>query len=814
VSTFLHDLRYALRALSKQPAFTIVALVTLALGIGANTAIFGIVNAVLLKPLPYRQPDRVVMLWSHWINWNKTWLSSPELDDYQREAHSLEHVGAFQYTSFNLTGAGDPLRVKAAEVQPAVFTALGASAIAGRLFTGEEDRPGANRVVVLGEGLWREQFGSDPSLIGKTISLDGTPYSVVGVLPAAMRLPIDYASRAATQLWVPLALGPVDPQERGNHGLFALGQLAPGIPIARAQSEMDTITSGFQARFPNQYDREFGVTLVRATDEVFGEIQPALLLLLGAVGAVLLIACANVANLLLARSEARQKEIAIRTVLGAGRGRLLRQLVTEALALSAIGGVAGIALAYGLVRVLVALDPLRIPRAQEVAIDGRVLVFTAALALATGVVFGLAPALQASRMNLQPALKEGGRHSGVSGSGPLRHLLVIVEIAASVVLVAAAMLLARSFTALLKVNAGFNPTHVLTLRTSLPPVRYGDASSIARAYRDIGQRLREGPGIEAAGAVTGLPLASTRGDWGIRIEGLTAQGRQRPAADWQIVTPGYFEALGTPLIAGRLFTDADQKDTLPVILVNQTMANMYWPGLNPIGRRMTMGGNDRWLTIVGVVADVRHRGLDAPVRAEMYRPHTQFRFGTGSDAAAVPAMTWAIRTKGDPIAAAAYAREAVAQVDRGLGISEVATMEQVVADSTSDRRLDMLLFLLLGGLALALATVGVYGVVAYSVTQRTHEIGVRMAVGARPADVRRMVLGQGCRLAVIGVAVGLLLALAAARVMRGLLFHVSATDPATFAAVAAALIAVAALASYIPARRATRVDPMIALRTQ
>jgi putative ABC transport system permease protein len=810
VSTFLSDLRYALRTLTKQPGFTLVAIVTLALGIGANTAIFGIVNAVLLRPLPYHEPDRVVVLWSHWINWSKTWVSQPELDDYQHQARSLDHVGAFQYASFNLTGAGEPLRVRAAQVQPDVFTALGAEPIAGRLFTAEEDRPGHEHVVVIGEGLWREQFGSDRSIVGRTIRLDDTPYTVLGVLPAAIRLPIDYASRAYAQLWVPLALGPPDPQDRGNHGLFALGHLAPTIRLERAQNEIDTITRGFQTRFVAQYDREFGVTLVRATDEVFGAIQPALLLLLCAVGAVLLIACANVANLLLARSEARQKEIAIRAVLGAGRARLMRQLITEAMVLAALGALAGVVLAYGLIHGLVALDPLKIPRVDSIAIDGRVLAFTALVAVATGVLFGIVPALQASRMDLQPALKEGGRDSSVS-TGWLRHALVVSEIAASVVLVAAAMLLARSFTELLDVNSGFNPSHVLTMRTSLPNTRYGNGASMARAYREIGQRLREAPGIEAAGAVTGLPLASTRGDWGIRIEGMPVQRNQTLAADWQIVTPGYFEALGTPLKAGRLFTDADQQDTLPVIVINETMARTCWPGVNPLGRRLTMGGDTRWITVVGVVADIRHRGLDSQARTEMFRPHTQFRYG-GPEPDAVATMTWAIRTKGDPGAATSYARSAIRRVDPDLGVSDVATMAQVVADSTSDRRLNMLLFALLGGLALTLATVGVYGVVAYSVTQRTHEIGVRMAIGARPGDVQRMVLGQGCRLAVLGVGIGSALALISARLMRGLLFHVSPSDPATFVSVAAALIGVAALASYIPARRATRVDPMVALR--
>ncbi len=379
------------------------------------------------------------------------------------------------------------------------------------------------------------------------------------------------------------------------------------------------------------------------------------------------------------------------------------------------------------------------------------------------------------------------------------------------VLVAAAVLLARSFTELLGMDAGFTSAHVLTLRTSLPATRYATGASMARAYRDLGQRLRENPGVLAAGAVTGLPLASTRGDWGIRIEGRPTQSRENLAADWQVVTPGYFEAMRTPVKAGRLFTDADAADTLPVIVINETMARLFWPDISPLGRRMTMGGNTRWLTIVGVVGDVRHRGLDTQPRAEMYRPHTQFRFGD-ADAPAVPTMTWVIRTEGDPNTAISFARDALRRVDPDLGISDVETMDQVVDDATSDRRLNLLLFAMLGSLALVLAVVGVYGVVAYSVAQRTHEIGVRMAIGARPADVQRMVLVDGGRLAIAGVAIGTVLALASARVLRGLLFHVSASDPATFVAVGAALIAVATLASYIPARRATRVDPMVALR--
>ena len=808
--TFVQDLRFALRGLSRQPGFTLVALLTLALGIGANTAIFGIVNAVLLRPLPYHEPDRVVLLWSHWTNWSKTWVSQGELVDYQEQARSLEHVGAFSSTSFNLTGGGDPLRVLAAQVQPEIFAALGAQPIAGRVFTADEDRPGHEHVVMLTEGLWRSQFGSDPSIVGRAIQLDAESYTVVGVLPAALRLPLDYASRTFTQIWVPLALGPNDPQQRGNHGLNALGRLRPGTSVAQAQAEIDTITGGFLQRYPDNYDRAFGLTLVPAPLEVFGDVRPALVVLLLAVGAVLLIACANVANLLLARSEARQKELAIRVVLGAGRGRIVRQLLTESMVLSAIGGAAGVALAYGLTRGLLALDPLKIPRVQDIAINGRVLAFTAAISAVTGILFGLVPAIQSSRADLQPVLKEGGRDSRVA-TGWLRRVLVVGEVAASVVLVAAALLLARSFARLLDVDAGFNPAHVLTMRTSLPNQTYAEPAAMVKAYAEVGRRLRESPGVQAAGAVTGLPLASTRGDWSIRIEGQPVDHRSGLAADWQVVTPGYFEALGTPLRAGRTFTDADTADTLLVIVVNETMAKKFWPGVSALGRRLTMGSNGRWITVVGVVADVHHRGLDMQPRPEMYRPHTQFRYG-GANAPAVPTMTWVVRAAGDPRAATSYARAAIHAVDANLGISDVATMDQVLADSTSDRRLNMLLFALLGGLALALATVGVYGVVAYSVTQRTHEIGVRMAIGATPADVVRMVLNEGGRLAVAGVAVGSVVAFAGARLIRGLLFEVSATDPLTFAGVALGLLGIALLASYIPARRATRVDPMIALR--
>ena len=811
LSSIAHDIRGAVRSLIKDRAFTVVALLTLALAVGANTAIFTILDGVLLRPLPYRDADRVVMLWSHWTNWTKTWVSQPELADYQTQLQSLENVAGFSYTSFNLTGVGDPVRVRAAQVQAAMFPALGVQPIAGRVFTADEDRSGRERVVLLGEGIWRSQFGGDPFIVGRSIQLDVIPYQVIGILPESLRLPIDYATRSTTALWMPIAFGPSDPTDRGNHGYWALGRLRPGVGLARAQAEVDTLTATWRRTYSSFYDAEFGLTLMPAPDEVFGDVRPALLVLALAVGAVLLIACANVANLMLARSEARQKELAIRVVLGAGRGRIVRHVVTESLVLSSIGGLLGAAVAWGLTRTLVALDPLKIPRVQDLGLDARVLVFAAALSVVTGLLFAGIPAYHAARGDVQPALKEGGRESRVA-SGWVRRALVVGEVAASVALVAAAMLLARSFARLLAVDPGFDAAHVLTLRTSLPSTTYRDGASMVKAYVDVGRRLSESSGVAAAGAVTGLPLASMRGDWSIRIEGDPESNRLDRAADWQVVTPGYFEALGMRVVAGRTFTDADRADTLPVIVINEAMARKFWPDGRAIGRRLTMGSRGPWITVIGIVADVHHRGLDEPPRTEMYRPHTQFRYGADANAPAVSTMTWVLRTTADPRSAAGYARSAIREVDRDLGISDVATMTQVMNDATSDRRLDLVLFALLGGLALALATVGVYGVVAYSVSQRTHEIGVRMAIGAQPREVVRMVLSQGLKLGLAGVAIGSALALASARLVRGLLFQVSATDPSTYVAVAAGLVLVAVFASYVPARRATRVDPMVALR--
>jgi len=814
VSTLLHDLRLAVRLLLKQPGFTLVATATLALGIGANTAIFGIVNAVMLKPLPYEEPDRVVMLWSHWINWSRTWVSEPELTDYRQQPRSLEHVAGFTSAAFNLTGnlagGGEPERIRAAQVQADLFAALGARPLLGRVFTADEDRPGHDHVALLGEALWRARFGSSPSVVGSAIELDGTPCTILGVLPASFRLPTEYATRSIAQVWVPLALGPPDPNDRGNHGLNALGRLTPGVTLSQAQAEIDTITREFRRTYANAYDAEFGLTLVPATAEVYGEIQPALLALVGAVGAVLLIACANVANLLLARSDARQKEIAIRAALGASRARLVAQLMVESVVLSALGGGAGIALAWLLTHGLVSADPLRIPRVADVTIDARALGFTALLSLSTGLLFGLTPALHAAGGSLQPVLKEGGRDARVT-SGWLRRVLVAAQIAASVALVAAAALLARSFARLQQVDAGFKAAHVLTARTSLPSTRYRDGAATSLAFRNIAARLLEIPGVQAAGGVSGLPLASTRGDWGIAIEGRPIDPRRQPAADWQVVTPGYFAAMGIQITRGRAFADADTIDAPGVIVINETMARTFWPGEDPIGRRMRMGGGGP-LTVVGVVRDVHHLGLDRDARAEMYRPVDQFRFGSRPNAEGISSLTWAVRVEGDPTAATTFVRQAIQRVDPGLGLSDVATMERVVSDSTSDRRLGLALFALLGGLALTLAAIGVYGVVAYSVSRRTHEIGVRMAIGARPFDVRRMVLSEGFRMAGIGVAAGMALAAAGGRAIRGLLFQVSATDPLTFVSVAAVLLAVAAAASYVPARRATRVDPIIALR--
>ncbi|MDP3773878.1 MAG: ABC transporter permease [Gemmatimonadales bacterium] len=818
MDSLLQDIRYAGRSLLKSPGFTLAAVLTLALGIGANTAIFSVVRGILLRPLPYDAPDRAVMLWSHWTGWDKTWVSPPEYADYAAQSQIFSSVAAFADASFTLTGEGEAERVRSGLVTANIFGVLGARPLLGRTFLPDEDRPDGPRVVVLGEGVWRRRFGADPGVVGRAIRLNARPYVIVGVMPEEFRLPVDFSVEERTQIWTPLQLRVPDENDRGSHGLLSVGRLRDDIDFARGQSLLDGFVAQMKRDHAQQYGPDFGVTLVTVRDEVLGRIRPALLVLLGAVALVLLIACGNVANLLLARGESRQREIAIRTALGASRWRMVRQLLTESVLLALAGGAAGILFASWGVDALPAINPSSIPRADAIRVDLPVLAATLLLSLVTGVVFGLVPAWQMARVDVQPQLREGARSVTASRGGRrFRRALIGAEVALAVVLVTGAGLLVRSFVRLSSVPPGFEPRGVLTMRLSLPAATYPTRTAVRGFYDRFLERLRALPGVDVVGAVAGLPLATVRGDWGIEVEGYQrANPQQGLQADWQVASPDYFRALGIPLKRGRFLIDGDREGVAGVILINEAMARQYWEGRNPVGGRMRLNtdADSLWRTVVGVVGDVHHRGLTEAPRPEMYLPHAQF-FATAADSV-VPAraMTLTLRVRGQPEALTVPVRRALAETDPGLAVSDVRTLEDVVSRAIAAPRFTTTLLGVFAVLALALAAVGIYGVVAFVVAQRTAELGIRVALGARAADVLRLVVGQGMQPVLAGLGAGLLGALALSRLLRGLLFGVAATDAATFTAVTLTLGTVALLACYLPARRAARVDPMVALRSE
>ncbi|HEU5153122.1 MAG TPA: ABC transporter permease [Gemmatimonadales bacterium] len=817
MDTLLQDLRFAARTLLRNRGFTLIAVLTLALGIGANTAIFSVLRGILLKPLPYQEPDRAVMLWSHWKGWDKTWLSGPEIVDYSQQSQVFSGLAPFDDGSFTLTDSGDPERVRGGLVAANLFSVLQVSPILGRTFTPEEDQPNGPRVVVLGEDIWRRRFNSDPTIIGRAIQLNAVPYTVLGVMPGDFRLPLDYSVDERTQLWTPLQLGVPDENDRGSHGLYAVGRLQAGVDPAQGQRLMDAFVIRMKADHPQNYGAEFGVTLVSLPDQILGGIRPALVLLFGAVALVLLIACGNVANLLLARGEARQREIAIRTALGAGRRRLARQLLTESVLLSVVGGGVGILFAWWGVEVLPAINPSSLPRADAIGIDLSVLGATVVLSLVTGIVFGMVPAWQMLR-DVHPELRENTRNVTTGRRGrSFRRILVGVEVMIAMILVTGAGLVIRSFHKLSTIEPGFEPHGVLTMRLSLPDATYPTRTAVAALYTRLFERLRALPGVQTAGAVAGLPLASIRGDWGITIEGYTPTdptlGTQ---ADWQVVRPDYFEAMGIPLKKGRWLTDADGSDAPPVIMVNEAMVQRYWPDRDPIGQRLHLNSSadSNWRTVVGVVGNVHHRGLTETPRPEMYLPHAQF-FATAPDTVVpVRSMTLTLRVRGAPESLTGPVRQVLADLDRGLAVSDIRSLDDVVSRSIAAPRFTTALLSVFAALALVLAAIGIYGVLSFIVAQRTAELGIRVALGATASDVLRLVLGQGMRPVIIGLVVGLLAALALARVLQGFLFDVAQTDPGTYVTVTVVLSCAAILACYLPARRAARVDPMTALRAE
>jgi len=796
------DLRYGFRRLRTSPAFTAVAVIALALGIGANTAIFSVVNTVLLQPLPFAEPDRLVRVWPEK---HKVSASKSELVELQRESRSFDGIAAYSGWAFTLTGREEPLKLSGARITAGFFDLLGSRAELGRTFAADEDQPGRSQVIVLSHGFWQRYFGADPNIIGQPVTLDGKSHTIIGVLPPSFNFPALRGEKI--DLWVP---APIDPSEANDYSagyLDLIGRLRSGVTPEQAQAEVVAISQALRAKLgrgPNDYGEHAMVRPFK--NEVIGGSRQMLLVLLGAVGCVLLIACANVANLQLARAAHRQKEIAIRTALGAGRVRIIRQLLTESALLALIGGATGIMLAWLGMNFLIKLLPANTPRLMDVTIDGRVLGFSIALSLVTGVLFGLAPALQTSKPNLQSTLKEGGRGTTMGSGTRLRGMLVVTEVALVLMLMIGAGLLIKSFWHLQQVNPGFQADTVLSAQLAPPESKYNEPSRKRALYHELIASIAALPGVEAAGAIHLLPMSGNNWNPGLRVEDHPLpQGTSPPSVDWRVITPDYFTAMGIPLVRGRLFTAADDERAPGVALINESLANRFWPDEDPIGKRLRSGFEQgKWVTVIGVVGGIKHHGLDNETVIEMYRPYDQAPFPAS--------MTVMTRTTQDSATLAAAIRSAVWSVDRDVPVDSVQTMSQVVTQSLAPRRATMLLLVLLAAVALILGVVGIYGVMAYTVSQRTHEIGIRMALGARTSEVLRLVVAQGMTLTLAGVGAGLGAAWGLTRLMESMLYGVSATDGLTFAGVAALFCFIALLACYLPARRAAKVDPMIALR--
>jgi putative ABC transport system permease protein len=805
METFLQDLRFGARTLRRNPGFTIVAVITLALGIGANSAIFSVVNAVLLRPLPYAEPDRLMRVFASAPErgLSQTNLSFRHVTALEEENRSFERVGAYTSDSANLTGIDEPLQLNVTRMSAGVLDVLKIYPAAGRNFLPEEDKAGAPHVVILSHNLWKNQFGGAPDVVGRAITLDALSYTVVGIMPAGFNFP-----GGQIDAWIPRVSEPSflnrDAVERGAGYLNLVARLKPGITRQQARADVDSIAANDNAA--SQLDLAFGLLAVPLPEVATQGVRPTLYILLGAVGFVLLIACANVANLLLAKAAGRQKEIAVRAALGASRVRLVRQFLTESVLLALMAGALGVALASWGVALLVSAATGNIPRAAEISVDGRVLGFTILIAVVTGVVFGLAPALQASKADLNDTLKDTSRGSGGgSRRARIRGALVVTEVALSVILLIGAGLLIRSFVRLQGVDAGFNPTHLLVANINLPASKYSQPAERAGFYRRLSEDLASLPGVTSVGVVQGLPLTGFDARTPIAIDGRPVPPMpERPIVSVGIVSPDFFETFGIPLLQGRFFTEHDDEAGPVAVLINRSFARKYFPDEDPIGKRLLGGGPQlQAREIVGVVGDIRQIGLNTSPAEGFYlcsnqRPQL--------------AMNVVLRTEGPPLALSNALRSRVIAIDRDQPVATIQTMEEVVSNSISNQRFTLLLLGLFAAVALVLAAIGIYSVMAYTVTQRTGEIGLRMALGAQTRDVMKLVVGQGMTTALIGVAVGVGGAFALTRLMTSLLFSITATDPITFVAIPVILTGVALAACFVPARRAARVDPMVALR--
>ncbi len=813
MDTLLQDLRYSLRRLAKSPAFTATVVLTLALGIGANTAIFSAVNAVLLRPLPYRNSDRLVTVEHLYPSLDlEAPVSVPGFLDYKSKTRSFESMAVQTGWQVNLTGVDEPVRMQGQRVTGEFFTTFQVQALLGRTLQPGEDTRGRERVAVLSYDAWRRIFGGSEDIVGRSLSLNGESYEVVGVMPSGFR---DFFNRNA-EIWAPLVFDPeqMTDENRTSEFLNLVARMRPNVPVEQAAGEMRTLAEQLKRDHQDSYPPDWSLLVTPLSIQATGQVRPALLVLLGAVGFVLLIACANVANLLLARAATRSKEIAVRTALGATRERLLKQLLTESLLVSLAGGAVGLVLAYAGVRTLAAADVGNLPRADEIGIDGTVLLFTVCVSLLAGVLFGLAPAIHTAAPDLHGALKEGNRGTTDRGSHALRRSLVVTEVALALTLLTGAGLLLKSFARLQQVDPGFDPTNLLTFNLALPPARYANDTALVAFFEQAVPAIERVPGVIAAGATSVMPFGGGWSTGGFDIEGYTPPENQPgPWGDIRIVSPSFFEALRIPLLRGRYLTDEDRDGARLVAVIDQEFVRRYWPKENPLGKRFTFGPPDgvtdttqnEWIEVVGVVGHAAHEGLDADPRVQLYLSYRQVP---------TPFMAMAVRTQGNPERYVNLVREAVRSVDPDQPISGIAQMDELLSRSVGQRRLSMMLLSLFSGIALVLASVGIYGVMSYSVTQRSRELGVRIALGADRADVLRLVLRQGMRLAGIGIGIGLAAALALTRLIESQLFGVTATDPGTFLLVAGVLATTALLANLIPAIRATRLDPAVVLREE
>ena len=821
MNTLLQDLRYAFRLFAKSPGFTLAAVLSLAIGIGANTALFSITNALLLRPLPYKDADRLVILWnrSPGLDIAEDWFSTAQYFDIKNGHQGFEQIAIAIGGNYNLTGKGEPERVGTIRVSSGLLPMLGQKPALGRGFVAEEDSPGRPATAILSYGMWTRHYGSDPGMVGKSVTINGMPYEVVGIMPRSFALPrevmptLDGAEQA--DILLPLPLGPESPQNRDHEDYNIVGKLKPGISVRQAQAEMDTITARLRRDHPTVYPPNGGLTfgIVPLLEQVVGDARPALWVLLGAVGFVLLIACANVANLSLSRAIARQKEIAIRTAVGASPIRIVRQLLTESVVLALGGGVLGALFALAGIHWVRVLGPRSVPRLNDVGIDGAALLFTALISTLSGILFGLAPALRVCLLDVHATLKKEGR--GSSGDGAvwgrgdnLRRLLVVSQLALCAMLLIGAGLLIRSFARVREVPPGFNPQDLLSFELTMSGPKYKDPQVVLSTYRQLGERLERLPGVTAVGAVTSLPLSQMFA-WGpVTVEGrVPPPGENFINADERMVSGNYFQAMQIPLREGRFFNQRDTPGSARVAIVDEYMAEQLWPHQDPVGKRIHLGGISEssapWITIIGVVGRVKQYTLDSGSRIALYLPQTQY---------VTRDMNVVLRSASRPALLAGAVRREIHELDADLPLYNVLTMEVRIGESLARRRFSMLVFTVFAFIALALATIGTYSVMAYLVSQGTREIGIRIALGATPGQIAGLVVSKGMRMALSGLALGLAGALVFTRLMSNLLFGVRATDPATFVVISLLLIFIALLASYIPAQRAARVDPMVSLR--